>query len=298
MAIRALVVGDVIDDLIVVPAGPVRADTDTAARITRTPGGSAANTAAWLAALGAPVDLVGRVGAGDRARHEKEFAAAGVTAHLSEDADRGTGTIVIVVDGDHRAMLTDRGANATLEAAEVTDPLLDGAGALHLTGYSLFDALDAADLATLIDRARARGVPVSFDPGSAGFIADYGVDRFAAAVRDVDLLLPNLDEGRLLAGLDERSTASAVAGALLALAPAVMLTCGADGVVIAEREGGIRSLATDPVTTVDPTGAGDAFNAGVIAARLSGHDLDAAARAGMRAAASAVSRVGARPARA
>ena len=295
---RALLVGDVIDDLIVVPVGPVRPDTDTTARITRTPGGSASNTAAWLAALGAPVDLVARVGTGDRERHEAEFTAAGVTAHLSEDSELGTGTIVIVVEGDRRAMLTDRGANATLDAAEVTNALLDAAGALHLTGYSLFDALDPDAVATLIGRARARAVPVSFDPGSAGFIADYGVDRFTAAVRGVDLLLPNLDEGRLLAGLDERSDPLTVAEALLALAPAVLLTCGMAGVVIAEREGGIRSLAVDPVATVDPTGAGDAFTAGVIAARLGGADLDAAALTGMRSAATAVSRVGARPSRA
>ncbi|WAB82575.1 PfkB family carbohydrate kinase [Microcella daejeonensis] len=294
---RALVVGDVIDDLIVVPSGPVRPDTDTTARITRSPGGSAANTAAWLAALGAPVDLVARVGAGRRELHAAELAAAGVTAHLSEDAERGTGTIVIIVEGDRRAMLTDRGANATLDPAEVTDALLDAAGALHLTGYSLFDALDPAALHDLVARARHRGVAVLFDPGSAGFIADYGVARFTAAVRGVDLLLPNLDEGRLLAGLDERSEAPAVAEALLDLAPAVMLTCGAVGVVIAEREGGIRSMDARPVITVDPTGAGDAFTAGVIAARLRGADLDAAALAGMAAAATAVGRVGGRPSR-
>ncbi|MEN9620784.1 MAG: hypothetical protein RL499_977, partial [Actinomycetota bacterium] len=117
---RVVVVGDVIDDIIVVPRGPIRTDTDTAASITRHPGGSACNTAAWLGWLGARVDLVGRVGTGDADRHASALRASGVDAHLSEDPTLPTGTIVIVVDGETRTMLTDRGANATLASTAVT----------------------------------------------------------------------------------------------------------------------------------------------------------------------------------
>jgi len=46
---RILVFGDVIDDIIVVPSGPIRVDTDTPSAIRSRAGGSAANTAAWLA---------------------------------------------------------------------------------------------------------------------------------------------------------------------------------------------------------------------------------------------------------
>lgn len=303
---RAVLVGDVIDDLIVVPNGPVRSDTDTASSITRRPGGSASNTAAWMGRLGAPVDLVGRVGAGDLERHAAELRASGVTPHLTEDPARGTGTIVIVVDGDHRTMLTDRGANATLDPAAVTDALLAEAGILHLTGYSLFDALSPRAVRELLDRAHAHGATVTFDPGSVGFIADYGVPRFLEAIAGVDVLLPNLDEGRLLAGLGLDAPAAEVAEALLAHASVVLLTCGAEGVTIATRGESagdhadaaptVTELAADPVPTVDPTGAGDAFTAGFLTARLCGADFESSAREGMRAAAVAVSRVGARPA--
>jgi sugar/nucleoside kinase (ribokinase family) len=305
---RVLIVGDVIDDLIVVPDGPVRLDTDTTSRITRNPGGSAANTAAWLGWLGADVDFVGRVGAGDAERHARELADAGVTAHLSEDPTLGTGAIVILVEGESRTMLTDRGANATLDPTEVTDALLTDAGILHLTGYSLFDALSPRALGELIDRAHAHGAVVSFDPGSIGFIADYGVEEFRAAITGVDMLLPNLDEGRLLSSLGSDAPARAVAEALLELAPVVLLTCGAAGVTVASRAsdpahaGALTpavastvELAAEPVTTLDPTGAGDAFTAGFLAARLAGADLVSAATEGQRVAAVAVTRVGARP---
>lgn len=289
---RAVVVGDVIDDIIVVPRGPIRTDTDTAASITRHPGGSACNTAAWLGSLGVGVDLVGRVGAGDAHRHATALRASGVTAHLSEDATLPTGTIVIVVDGETRTMLTDRGANATLSISAVTDALLADAGVLHLTGYSLFDAFTPDDLHTLVARARAAGVLVTFDPGSTGFIADYGVDAFREALAGIDLLLPNLDEGRLLSGEHDRA---AVAAALVDYCPAVVITGGSSSVLVAQRGEPLVEVPVAARTAVDPTGAGDAFTAGLVAAVLNGTDLVTAAREGVRAAGDAVMRPGGRP---
>lgn len=289
---RAVVVGDVIDDIIVVPQGPVRPDTDTTSSISRHEGGSAANTAAWLASLGAPVDFVGCVGAGDRDRHAQALQTHGVTPLLRQHPELPTGTIVIVVDGEQRTMLTDRGANAGLRASDVTDELLAAAGVLHLTGYSLVDAFSAADLGELVERAHTRGAIVTLDPGSAGFIADYGVAAFRTALTGVDVLLPSLEEARLLAGADDDL---AMIEALLQLAPAVVLTRGASSVLVARRGTVTIEIAVDAGAAVDPTGAGDAFTAGLLAALLGGADLVEAARAGVKVAGEAVTRHGARP---
>ncbi len=289
---RALVVGDVIDDIIVVPRGPIRTDTDTSASITRHPGGSACNTAAWLGWLGAPVDLVGRVGSGDAERHASALRASGVDAHLGEDATLPTGTIVIVVDGETRTMLTDRGANATLPPTAVTDALLAEAAVVHLTGYSLFDAFSLDDLAALVERAHAHGVIVTFDPGSTGFIADYGLERFRTALDGVDVLLPNLDEGRMLSGEHERA---AVAESLLTHCPAVVITGGSSSVLVARRGEQAVEVAVEARRAVDPTGAGDAFTAGLIDALLQGSSVVDAAVAGVRCAGVAVTQAGGRP---
>ena len=297
---RVVVVGDVIDDIIVVPGGPVRPDTDTTSAIVRRPGGSASNTAAWLGWLGAPVDLVGRVGAGDLERHAGALRASGVTPHLTEDGDRVTGTIVIVVDGEHRTMLTDRGANATLSPTAVTDALLDHAAYLHLTGYTLFDALEAESFAQLVRRAHDRGVVVSLDPGSAGFLVDYGVRRFLADTRGVDILLPNRAEAQLLVGDATTRVGSTLspeecAGALLEHAPTVVLTSGGEGVIIARRGHELQRVPVEPVETVDPTGAGDAFSAGLLHGLLAGDDVVAATATGVRTAREAVALRGGRP---
>ena len=289
---RIIVFGDVIDDLVVVPRVSVRTDTDTTASIRHRAGGSAANTAVWLGTLGAQVDFVGRVGASDIQRHAQHFFAAGVDALLSLDPTEPTGTIVIIVDGDERTMLTERGANANLDITAISDTMLDNAVAMHFTGYSIIDCRDPAALRTLIDRARARGVIVSVDPGSAGYIADFGVKKFLKAIGGVDIVFPNLDEGRLLTGESEPAL---VADALAQLFPVVAVTLGPDGVYIAQP--GVRAQQVPSLVTriVDPTGAGDAFAAGFLRSYTRDRNLATAAKAGVRTASRALTLIGGRP---
>jgi sugar/nucleoside kinase (ribokinase family) len=288
---RVVVFGDVIDDVIVTPKGAIRADTDTPAGIERRGGGSAANVATWLAALGVPVDFVGRVGVLDLERHSRVLREAGVRPMLAADHVLPTGTIVILVDGETRSMLTERGANAALDPDSVSDAILDGAVALHFTGYSLFDRAETAGFTRLIKRARSRGVHISVDAASAGFLADFGAKRFLDAIAGADLLFPNLEEGRVLTGLEEPQ---AIAEQLAKKFPVVALTMGPSEIIVATRG---NSIVVDvvPAKTIDPTGAGDAFCAGFLSEWIPSRDARAAAEAGSRLAARAVAVVGARP---
>ncbi len=288
---RVVVFGDVIDDVIATPRGVIRSDTDTPAMIEHRGGGSAANTATWLATLGLPVDFVGRVGVLDLERHTRVLREAGVRAMLAGDHILPTGTIVIIVDGDQRSMLTERGANAALDPDSVSDAILDGASALHFTGYSLFGKAETTGFTRLIKRARARGVHVSVDAGSAGFLADFGPKRFLSAIAGVDLLFPSLDEGKALTELDEPG---AIANKLAKKFPLVALTLGTGGVIISGG-GQQEHFQVVPTKTVDPTGAGDAFCAGFLGEWIRSHDRRASAEAGALLAARAVGVVGGRP---
>lgn len=288
---RIICFGDLIDDVIAIPLGPIRDDTDTPSSIRFLPGGSAANTAAWLGALGAAVDFVGAVGARDVAMHEAVLGASGATPHLTAVADLPTGTIVVIVEGGNRHMLTERGGNSRLDPQKVTAELLDKAAALHITGHTLLNDAGAAGIADLIARAKAAGVAVSVAPGSAGFIADYGVDEFFAAVAGADILFPSLEEGRLLTG---RGTPELIAAALAESFGTVALTLGAEGVALA-HDGLAMHVEAVPATVVDPTGAGDAFCAGYLAQWVETGDVIAAARAGAIVASTALGIVGGRP---
>ena len=289
------------------PRGPVRPDTDTPAAITTGPGGSGANQAAWLAHAGVRTRFAGRVGAADVARHTAALAGAGVEAVLVGDPDRPTGTIVILVEGDARTMLTDRGANLGLVAADLPDALLDDVGTLLLSGYALFDPGVRASVTDLARRAHARGAAVVVDPASAGFLTDVGPAVFLGWLRalgGVDLLLPSRTEAGLLATAAGADAAPGTGGvgpdpaawamALRAHADTVAVKLGTDGAVVATASG-VAAVPAVAATAVDPTGAGDAFAAGLLAARAAGAGTVAAVGAGCALAARAVERAGARP---
>jgi sugar/nucleoside kinase (ribokinase family) len=282
---RIVCFGDIIDDVVVVPNGPIRHDTDTSSTIVQRPGGSPANTAAWLGSLGAGVDFVGVVAAGDAARHAALLP--GVVAHVREHASLPTGTIVVIVEGESRSMLTSRGANAALDPADAIPELLANTAVLHLTGHALLNDAGAQGFMALIARARAAGADVSVSPGSVGFIADYGVAAFREAIAGASILFPSLDEGRLLTGLDEPFE---VAAALAQDFETVVLTLGAEGVVV-----GGELIPAVAAKIVDPTGAGDALCAGFLHEWVRSRDATAAALAGVALAARAVEVRGGRP---
>ncbi|WP_329386946.1 carbohydrate kinase family protein [Streptomyces sp. NBC_01351] len=292
-----VVVGDVVTDVVAVHSEPLAPATDTAARIRTLPGGAGANAACWAARTGAAeVRLLARVGADSVRWHEEALLAAGVRPRLVVDPDEPTGTVVALVGKDaERTFLTDSGAALRLCPADWTSSLLDGAAHLHLSGY-LFFADTSRELALVALRAaRTRGVPVSVDPASAGFLAALGPRRFLDAVAGVDVLLPNEDEARLLAGLPEPAGVARAAVELSRRVPLVVVTRGAAGALVAERGRITAEIPAEPAEAVDSTGAGDAFTGGFLAARLSGADPAESARAGCRAAALAVTRLGGRP---
>lgn len=289
---RIVVVGDVINDIVVVPHGDVRPDTDTASDIRPRPGGSAANTAVWLGSLGAEVDFVGAVGLEDVAQHEAVFREAGVVPHLQVSSGLPTGTIVILVDGERRTMLTERGANSSLSSSAVTAELLAGAGLLHISGYSILDGFGIPGARDLIDRAGAAGVPVSVTPGSSGYIEDFGAEPFLEAIAGTTILFPNLAEGAMLSG---ETKPERIGAALRERFAVVVLTMGAEGLIVFEGKTATRVPAPNIEHIVDPTGAGDALAAGFLDRWVSGHVALAAAEAGVFVAARAIMVMGGRP---
>ncbi|MFE0511606.1 carbohydrate kinase family protein [Streptomyces sp. NPDC058964] len=291
-----LVVGDVVTDVVARHRGPLAAGTDPAAAIRTVPGGAGANVACWAAHAGcADVRLLGRVGTDAATWHERELVGAGVRPRLVVDPGAATGTVICLVDAGasaERTFLTDSGASLRLEPADWSDTLLDGVARLHLSGYLLFSEPSRALAATALEAARARGVPVSLDPASAGFLEVLGVDRFLTFAAGLDILLPSRDEACLLAELSDPADAAA---RLSRHVPLVVAKLGADGALVARSGAVLAHVPAPAVTPRDTTGAGDAFTGAFLAALAAGADPGAAAAAGCRAGARAVEGVGGRP---
>jgi sugar/nucleoside kinase (ribokinase family) len=285
---RVVVVGDVMTDVVASLSGPVAQASDTPARVVQRGGGAGANVAAWLARAGATVTLIGRVGDDVAGRELAEgLRSEGVDVRLATDPARPTGTCIVLVEpGGERSMLPDAGANAGLEAV----PLPDDATHLHLAGYALLHPGSRPAARAMLAEATARGIAVSVDPSSTAPLIRARSAAFFEWIQGAQLLLPNRDEAATLTGMPDPK---ASARALTAHAGEVVVKLGAQGALWTDGNEQVRAPAVD-VQVVDTTGAGDAFAAGLLAARLAGAGPADALGAGCALAAEAVGRAGAR----
>lgn len=289
-----IVVGDLVTDVLVAHAGPIEIGSDTAAAITVGGGGQAANTAAWLAHRGRAVTLVAAVG-DDPAGRERvaELTAAGVRCAVRAHPGVATGSVVVLAGPRERTMVTDRGASLLLDPADVVAAIkAAGPTHLHLSGYPLLhEGSRPAGLAALA-AASELGLTTSVDAASAAPLRAVGARAFLAWVRDADLLLCNADEADVLAG---PGPAAEQAGRLTAHAANAVVKQGAAGACWAARDGQLWQATAPRVPVKDPTGAGDAFAAGLLDAWSSGAGPQAALAAGVALGAEAVAQIGARP---
>jgi ribokinase len=288
---RVVVLGDLMVDVVAHLGGAVAPGSDAPARIAFHGGGSAANVAAWLAAAGVRTALVARIGEDERGRTaEAELLAAGVDARLTADPEHATGTcVVLVAPGGERTMIPDAAAGDHLAPADAPDELFGPHRHLHVAGYALLRRGSRAAARAAIKRARARGMTVSVDPSSAALLSPAFLDL----VHGVGLLLPNVAEARVLSGEPDPERA---ARRLAESVPEVVVKLGDRGAVWTDGRELRRAAAASVDGPTDTTGAGDAFAAGLLAARLDGATPEEALSAGCRLAAQAVARVGARPA--
>ena len=281
---KILVIGDVIEDVIVIPESEIRPNTDTKSAIHKSMGGQAANVASWLAFFGVQTRFVGCVGLTDVRKLETELDQIGIEAALQSSA-KPTGSLVVLVQGASRSMLTDRGANLDLNLRAI-DP--SGFAAVYLSGYSLLGrGLD--EIKDFAARVRQAGAVLAIDPGSYGFIEDHGVDLFKKLISEADVIFPNLEEDQLL-GLS-------VDVALR------IVTKGQNGAEAHWASGQSVEVAGLETESIDPTGAGDAFCAGFLArlvavegfSDLRPEMVQMALESGVEAGSKAVQLVGARP---
>ena len=282
-----VVVGDLMVDIVAALPGELAHGSDTPARIAQHQGGSGANVAAWLAEAGARVAFAGRAGA-DPLGDAAVAALDGVALAVERDPERPTGTcIVLVHPGGERTMIPDAGANEALELSALPE-----GEHLHLTGYGLLRPGSRSVMLRALELARERGTPVSVDPSSAAPLA--AEPAFLEWVAGAALLLPNADEARVLTGEADPERAALALARGSGARREVVVTCGARGALWSDGDRVVRAPAA-ATEVVDTTGAGDAFAAGLLAARAGGAEPAEQLAAGCTLAARAVGVRGARP---
>jgi sugar/nucleoside kinase (ribokinase family) len=257
-------------------------------------GGSAANTCAVAAGLGAKVAYIGKV-ADDQlgAAFRHDIKAVGVhfpTAPLSGGAPTARCLILVTPDGQ-RTMNTFLGACVTLGEDDVDPALVAASAVTYLEGY-LFDPPAAqAAFRKAAAAAHAAGRRVALSLSDA-----FCVNRHRAAFLDlvanhVDILFANETE---ITALYERNTFEEAAEAARKDVDLAALTRSEAGSLIIRGTQTV-TVAAHPTKVVDTTGAGDAYAAGFLAGLTSGKSLEVCGRMGSIAASEIISHYGARP---
>ena len=294
-AVRIATLGDLMLDVLIIPSRPLERGTDVPGRVSLRQGGSAANTARWLARLNVRSSLVTAVGRDTPGRVLVDILRKeGVVVRTSRVASKPTGRIGVVVQlGGERSFVADRGAADELRPTDLKAGWF-AVDLLHLPAYSLIGAPlgDAARRA--IELARAAGALVSLDLASASPLLAKGrraAHRFVEEAAP-DILFSTAAEAEAYLGTYD------VAG-LIDAAPLVVVKRGAGGATVLSRGGGVASalrfeIATAALPATDTTGAGDAFDAGFLASFLSTSPEDRLRPAALRGAALAGHRAAAR----
>lgn len=289
---RALVLGDLVLDVVLAGSGPLRRGTDVVGTVTFRQGGSAATTARWLARLGVATTFVTAVGRDGPGRALVGYMrSCGVDVRAVELPGARTGRLGVLVepDGD-RSFVADRGAILGLTARHVRAAWCRRIDLVHVPIYSLVgDALAEATMRAVgLARGRASDVLVSVDLASAGFLASEGMDLLlgrVAALRP-DVLLATRSEAAALGEDGARR--------LLGIAPFVVVKQGAEGASVLRPNRSILVVPARRARVTDTTGGGDAFDAGFLGAWLLAGDPRGATDRQLRAALSAGHRAAAR----
>ncbi len=246
---------------------PLLGEEVFAGQYRREAGGGTVNTACALARLGNNTSVFGVFGEDEEAWLRSRLTSFEVASAWACSSPLPNGVTVSMSTRSDRSFLTYAGANAALKdhiSSPETIAALSRAQHVH---FAMPLDLDVAQ--SILPALRAAGCTLSIDPGwrKEWFLSPDCLD----ALRNVDLFLPNESEAQLLTGCTDTEDMLRACAALGLRRTVIKL--GARGAATLQDN---HLLATAPphVHVVDTTGAGDAFDAGLIDAWLSGADAE------------------------
>jgi sugar/nucleoside kinase (ribokinase family) len=234
-------------------------------------GGCAANVAIDLTRQGLEVEIAGCLGKDPSARvllASLKDHGVGCSRIVYSDELPTSKTVILLVAGQDRRYIHSFGANAAFTVSHIERAWLRNLKVFYLGGLFLMPAFHLEEFIDLLAFCRANGVITVLDvviPQNA-----QAPEDLSALLKQVDYFLPNDDEARLLTGLPDPE--DQLRSFLAQGANTVFITLGKSG-VLAGMGGECWKAGAYEMEVVDPSGSGDAFDAGVILGALKGWEV-------------------------
>lgn len=257
-------------------------------------GGSAANTLAGLAALGARCAFIGQVAddqLGEVFAHDVRAGGISFDSQPREGEPPTARCLILVTPDGQRTMNTFLGASQFLPATAIDETAIAKAAILYLEGYLWDPEEPRAAMRRAIAAAKGAGREVAFTLSDAFVIDRHRADFLNMIGKsEIDILFANELE---IKSLNETEDFEAAVAATAAKVPLLVVTKGEHG-AIGIADGQRTAVDARSTEVVDTTGAGDLFAAGFLAGRVKGQDVKHCLDMGAIAAAEIISHFGAR----
>jgi len=229
-------------------------------------GGGATNAAVTFARQRIEASFIGKIG--------HDAAGVAVMSELDNDHVDTSGVLydptlgtqystVLLANTGERSILIYRGAAHTHTAKDYEDVDFSQYDWLYVSSFA--GAMDALDV--IFTRAKELGIKIAFNPGQ-GELDE--IDRLRPLLEDVDVLLVNKDEAKLIV---EGESSEELARHGTNLVPVVVISDGPNGVTATDGKTIIEAGMYEDVPVVDRTGAGDAFGSGFVSQWSQGKSL-------------------------
>jgi sugar/nucleoside kinase (ribokinase family) len=259
-------------------------------------GGSAANTAAGVAAFGSRAGFIGQVAPdqlGEFYRHDLTAAGVEFTTPATDFGVPTARSMVLVTPDGHRTMNTFLGAAQHLPPQALDEDQIASAAILYLEGYLWDPEVPRNAMVRAIDVSREAGRRVAFTLSDT-FCVDRHRDGFTKLIDEgrIDILFANEAEILAMGGVPHLETAI---GSIKDKVGTLVVTRSEHGALATQR-GERAQVSAEPIKElVDTTGAGDLFAAGFLTGQARGLSLEQSLKLGAIAAAEVIQHYGARP---